>query len=509
MEREIYKNTNLIDISRSILSKNIVEFDPTISFNVETISTSPQTFGILNVKSITSNETTDEIDILLIVDCSGSMSDKCSDGKNKMQHIIYTLKNIVNFIHKHPNVNIHVTIFAFDTTIYNIVERTRITRDNLPKILMNIDQLKPLGSTDIELALKYTKDEIVKLTDNFPNTIIYPIIMTDGQATEGCTNHQFLQELVDPTILNTFIGFGLQHDASLLHHLSSVGKSEYYFIDKIENAGLIYGEILHGILYKLITNVKIFIENGLIYDYKNNSWVNTLEIPDIVSEANKVFNIISTDTENCKIFVKGNVGDLITVFPAIINEEPTNLKNHLYRQRTLELLYEVNNLNKQQKQLKRNIFDTIDNIDTFTDNPPFLHENKSIKLKLNNLFDELKKYIMENNLENDIMLKRLCDDIYISLRTFGTEYGMMYSTSRQSSQGSQRQYTASKPTINVTNYCRVPCLQRQTNDPLNTLDSLDALDWKSVEVEIAEGVNSNLYLSEQATQIMHEINSKT
>ena len=39
-----------------------------------------------------------------------------------------------------------------------------------------------------------------------------------------------------------------------------------YFIDKLENSGYVYGEILHDIVYRLLKNIQINVENGFIYE---------------------------------------------------------------------------------------------------------------------------------------------------------------------------------------------------------------------------------------------------
>ena len=89
---------NLINITSNILSQNTICFD---SRNVNTehipIPIKNAKFGILNFIAITTEESSDELDFLFSVDCSGSMSDICSDGRSKMQHIIHTLKNIIIF----------------------------------------------------------------------------------------------------------------------------------------------------------------------------------------------------------------------------------------------------------------------------------------------------------------------------------------------------------------------------------------------------------------------------
>jgi len=509
---------NLIDITANILSQNTVCFE-TRNINIEQIPIpiDDAKFGILNFTAVTTEETVEELDFLLIVDCSGSMSDACADGRSKMQHIIHTLKNMILFFHEHPSAKINITINAFDTIIYPIVSRTKITDENLNKIIAKVEKIKPRGSTNIEFALRDAFKEITRLKNEFPSNIINHIFMTDGEATDGSKDIQLLQSIINPDITNAFIGFGLEHDASLLNGISSVGKSAYYFIDKLESAGLVYGEILHGIIYKLLTDSEIIIENGLIYDFKTNTWVDKLKIGDIVSEANKTYNIVSSNPDKCKVNIKGTMGDLVILFPST-HVESADLSIQIYRQRTLQLLYEVNDFCTRRRQH-----------DNRQDSHIFLHfihnrtdavsqaldeEKKVLKLKMANFIEEVKKYMMDNNLENDKVLKNLCDDIYICFRTFGTKFGTMYCTARQTSQGTQRHYTVSSLGVtddnaNVTIRRRaltpaIPLLQRMTNNVVDFFDIPDEFDMPALNHTMSDFADTP-YLTPQATQLMREI----
>jgi hypothetical protein len=66
------------------------------------------------------------------------------------------------------------------------------------------------------------------------------------------------------------------------------------------------------------------------------------------------------------------------------------------------------------------------------------------KIVLRDFFKEMKTYMQVNNLTDDEFMKNLCDDVYISYRTFGTRYGEMFTLARQSSQGAQRGYNVSQ-----------------------------------------------------------------
>lgn len=521
---------NLIDITSSILSQNTICFE-TRNINIEHIHVPIEDakFGILNFKAVTTRETSDELDFLFTIDCSGSMSDLCSDNRTKMQHIIHTLKNMIIFFHEHPTIKINITINAFDSLIYKIVTRTTITDTNFNEIISKIDKISPRGSTNIEDALKESSNEISRLQELFPSNIITHIFMTDGEATDGSREISHLQTIINPDIVNAFIGFGIDHDAAILNGISSVGKSSYYFIDKLESAGLVYGEILHGIVYKLLTDSEILIENGLVYNYKTNTWQQTLKIGDIVSEANKIFNIISSNPEQCRVNIKGNMDTLVILFPSTLMPS-ADLSVQIFRQRTLQLLYEVNDFCKRKMEFDDEFMSNVFCLRNLSNNNQQYNQIKQeqilIKNKLVSLMEELKNYMTENNLNDNKILKNLCDDIFICYRTFGTKFGTMFCNARQTSQGTQRIYTASN-TMDVThdfpnrNFRRqIPRTPRMPVPP-SLIRHHNAYQENYFEAEQFDDESNNInlpilnhtlsdfadtpYLTPQATQVMREI----
>ena len=459
------------------------------------------------------------------------MSDFCADGRSKMQHIVHTLKNMVLFFHEHSNVKINITINAFDTQIYPILSRTNITDENIGQIISKIEKINPRGSTDIEFALKKSAEEINKLISEFPNNNVVHIFMTDGEATDGSRDINILKKNINPNITNAFIGFGVDHDAVLLNGISSFDNSSYYFIDKLESSGLVYGEILHGIIYKVLTNSEIIIENGLIYNFKTNTWNESLKIGDIVSEANKTYNIISSNPELCKVNIKGTSAaddSVITLTSMNIgNIGNADLSIQIYRQRTLQILYEVNDFCRRKRLYEDEVQTALGNIIP-NQRDIFEEENKALRFRLSSLMQDIKKYILDNKLEDNKILKNLCDDIYICFRTFGTKFGTMYCLSRQTSQGNQRQYTVSS-TVEINNYLnennrgnnltRTPIFRRQNNGIRNNFNRFN-MDYDEepfgynqeeedpdsfiLQHSVSDFENTP-YLTPQATQIMREI----
>ena len=410
-------------------------------------------FGVLNLQAISTPVSVNDHDFVFMIDCSASMTDICSDNKTKMQHIIHTLKNMILYFKENPNIKNHITVNAFDDKIYNILERCTITNTNYNEVIMKIEEITPRGSTNIEMALQNVNEVVSKIKETCPDSIISNIFMTDGNATTGNSNYNTLAQLVDTSISNAFIGFGIHHDSTMLNSISNRENSAYYFIDQLENAGYVYGEILHGIMYKLLKNVSIRVENGLVYDYKNNIWGSSLVIGEIVSEANKIFHICSNDSDECLVTVNAHMANNIhpddnsTYMEFIINhhnnvDDSITFHKYIYRQRTLQYLYMVKDYLKRKSDAniaKDSIFMNVNKSDV----TEFEKEEIKIRESLRTFIVELKNSMLENNLYEDNFMKNLCDDIYICYRTFGTIYGDMYVSSRQRSQGVQRCYTVS------------------------------------------------------------------
>jgi hypothetical protein len=105
----------------------------------------------------------------------------------------------------------------------------------------------------------------------------------------------------------------------------------------------------------------------------------------------------------------------------------------MYRQQTLELLFQSNDYLIRKYNRKGSVFQREE---------PLREEETQIKTKLTRLLAELKTYMITNSLTEDNFLKNICDDIYISLKTLSTNYGAMYTSARLNSQGRQQCYAA-------------------------------------------------------------------
>lgn len=365
-------------------------------------------FGIFRLELGKTEITEAEQEINLMLDKSGSMDEFCGDGSTKMHQIKHVTNNILRFIVKNcPKGNVAVSVKAFNVDVEVVFDKTVITEDVLDELMKKVEKVYPSDGTDIGLALNAMQSST--------GTNRHNIFMSDGDANIGETCPHVLAEHVDKNAVNTFVGFGLEHNPEIFMALSETKNSAYYFVDKVEKSGNAYGEILHGILYNCLSEVRVQIVGGTLYNWKTNEWTTEIFVGNLAGEMKKTFHIKSETAEQIQITVTGVTKDMVPFSTTHLFQGQTeDLQKMIYRQRTQEILFNANRVANERSKIKKT------------------------KEELKTFMTELKKYMKTKELENDPLLKNLCDDIVVVYRTIGTRYGQMYSSSRQTSQGNER-----------------------------------------------------------------------
>ena len=359
-------------------------------------------FGMFELEVAKTDMTEKPQEIHLMLDKSGSMDEICSDRSSKIDQIKHVTKNILHFV---KGKRVSVGVSAFNSTVSTIFPKTEVREDNIDELIASVKRMYAEDETNIGDAL-----QSMRSYSNGKER--HNIFMTDGDATVGEKDPAKLLKFVDQTAAsNTFIGFGFDHNPDMFLALNNAENSNYYFIDKIEKSGLAYGEILHNILFKCIQNVKITVYNGLIYDWKTNEWLNETAVWSVASEAKKTFQLVAPDMSKVIIIVSG-IPDVNETFMHMGHME--DLMKMFYRQKTQEYLY----LAKTKACEKRLV--------------------KDLKKEIAEFTKEMKEYMKTHDLVDDLLMKNLCDDMVVVYKTFGTRFGMMYSSARQTSQGNER-----------------------------------------------------------------------
>jgi len=452
----------------------------------------PLYFGILEIHVNDTPMVTQPNEILISSDMSGSMDDLCKDGRTKMQHSAHTAKNIISVLGKNADKSTnYFKLSGFDDKVEEIVPRQKVTEEGVAKMRDTISQkMYSRGGTNIEAALTSAQLEIAERQQIEPMHRQIHIMMTDGEATVGRSDTSTLQELVSSNYTNIFVGYGESHNATLLQTLAKTSNGEYYFIGKIEEAGLVFGEIVHGILYRALYNITITMIDSEIYDYSTNAWVTSLTVTSINSEAKKTYHVRTHNPYNINAVITATSAlhmDMESQAPIQIEEEvdvlPTllesdsetgnltmmhpDLTKYMLRQRTQELLFKAHNESLQTStdqdkyQMHQHLPPPRLNAglprpglaeDDVFDETQQLSPRQAVKRELQQFLTFLTQYIMENGLLDDDFHKTLCEDIRVVLQTYDTPTAAMYSASRQHTQGRELSYTCSAPEDDTNSY---------------------------------------------------------
>ena len=341
--------------------------------------------------------------INIMIDNSGSMDRRCSDGNTQLEQVIFVTERVMRFIEENcPEGNISVSVKTFSTRVRTIFEATPVLSSNLDELIGKLKKIYSDDETNIGIALKEM---------HTTGSEQYNIFLSDGDANCGIKHPVALADCVDKNAINTFIGFGVEHNPRIFAALSNTKNSSYYFIATIEKSKNAYAEILERILYKCLDAVTIEIAGGKLYNYKTNALESELYVGNMSGSMKKTFHLYSETPEEIVVVVKSN-----GVVQQVVNFEDNrkDLKLAFYRQKTLELLY------KSTNGVKNDIY--------------------LLKDEMKSVMAEIKAYMKANGMMDNVQLKYLCNDIAIVYQTLGTHNAFMYSCSRQASNGDERMH---------------------------------------------------------------------
>jgi uncharacterized protein YegL len=416
---------NLFDIAYIELHDDITPF-PFDNMGAD------ETFGVMTLSVPKVEITQQPLFLFFTIDVTGSMSERETfGGSKKIDYVIQTFKNMMIYLSK-LSTSVHICVNTFNDKVNVLIEPTELREELvLKELIQKMENLETNGSTNIELALNSANERLESYAETYPEHQIVHLFMTDGEATEGDKNPDRLSKLLNTRFHNIFVGYGLQHNVQLLRMLGEQPRSEYQFVDNMENTTLVYGESIHQFLYPALQHVEICIHNGTIYNWKTDSWSDSIHESLFVGDTNKKYHIrtrtpygVYATVSAIPVSTQKSSVDVVHVLPPLLAESGdvlgTDLTKYMYRQRVQELLAPI----------KTN--DVYNN-------------NMNYKKELRNVFRQMRQYMRQNELLEDPFMKTLCDDLVVVYSTMDRKYGLMYSVARQTSQGRQQTYNISTP----------------------------------------------------------------
>ena len=384
-------------------------------------------FGVLNVNVKDCEKRVPQSHhFILTVDRSGSMGSRERDGMTKMQHVIHTISNMMRyFAYDLKDTEVFVSVVTFDDEVDCIIDKTRVNKQSINKLVQTVEEVYPRNMTDIGAAIAAANKQKTTFKDDANHT---HILLTDGIPTCGATEKDELKDMLDSSYRNILIGYGIDHNMGLMKELGNNDSGNYYFVESAENAGNVYGEILHGVLNGAMSSTTLDTDTIEIYDWKKNKWVTSLEIGLLTYGMEKVYHIRTApdqhDIENVLCVTVLYTSDGIErkeLVPTITKEFDTSfdITKYIYRQKTLELLFSTANNMLVPDRLKDDITDLMNLISGEMDTE-----------------EELK----DRTCKNYFFMQNLRDDLYVAKKSLSSRYGKLYLGARMLSQGDQRAY---------------------------------------------------------------------
>jgi hypothetical protein len=416
----------------SIISNKQLMFHNKI-MPIELFENPTDIFGTLTIKLAKTNKTKKPLFIKSTIDVSGSMDEDSDKNGTRLDYVKRTIIKMLKFLVKTVETDVWIQVDSFSNTFNTVIQKVLLTTSNIDNIINDINNVTSDSMTNIGLAITESNKIIESVMKEHPEYKVIHLFLTDGDPTAGEKNTNKLANMVNSEHTNVFIGYGMQHNAKLLKAFSNKGiNNKYMLVDNFENTGLVYGEIIHSLLYSVLENGMITMSDGsLIYDAKTNCWKESIEIPSLISEKENIYhiksinpanpitcslsgNIVNTDNNNTSdkihcIIKQDKLEEKGELEGELEGEVDNDLSKYIFRQIIMELLHKAANIGIE------------DNI-------------SSLKREMKTVFEKMKMYMNTNNLEEDIFMKILCEDIHISYSTLGSREGSMLSQSRNTSQ---------------------------------------------------------------------------
>jgi hypothetical protein len=392
--------------------QNVFEYAG-VSFEPATVDS--LTFGIIKLNACEASGISCNrcLDIQIRIDNSGSMTDRCNDGRTKMQHVIFAVSQIIRKVSE-GGIETTIDIRSFDDNISQVISGV-LTTESAEEMVCKVGKIFPNGGTDIQNVLRLEASHIKNTA--LVNLDRVFILLSDGQDTTGYGRDQLIRtaESIDVNTHVIMVGVGNDHDSALFKGILSKRISGNYTpVSNVEDISVAISELIYGVLNKVLKQPVITVSNGEVYSWSDNKWMSHVQIDDIVIGRKKTFNVRSLTPRLFKATIEGTIiGGVVKFEFNIANniQFDADLTYDKYRHRTMELLSES----------------------VLVDSSSM----KELKIRLKNMMIELKAYMDENKLRDDKKFQVLCDDIFMCHQTMGSIHGAMYASARQTSQGTQ------------------------------------------------------------------------
>lgn len=191
------------------------------------------------------------IRLIIAIDVSGSMQ-----HEKRLINIKDTLHALLQYL-KETDM---ITLYTFNNRVtnYGDFELNEAGKTTFTSIM---NKLYATNDTNIEQIFQSLGH--CEINNNYKNAILF---LTDGEATTGNTDNEYLLNLVatNKDIEFISIGYGTGHDAFLLERISLHTRGSYYSIYNRAAVAETVGTVVGGVMSTVASNMRVFANSTLI-----------------------------------------------------------------------------------------------------------------------------------------------------------------------------------------------------------------------------------------------------
>ncbi|MEO5814494.1 MAG: VWA domain-containing protein [Gemmatimonadaceae bacterium] len=167
------------------------------------------------------------VNISLILDRSGSMQ-----GENKFPLAVSAVEQALELLGNADR----FSLVVFDDQVDVLMSSTIATADAKKRALRALHQVQPRQSTDLCAGWMHGCEQLSEFVAD--GVISRALLLTDGQANSGETNHEVLAhhaaELSRRGITTSAFGVGADFDERLLRDIATEGGGNFYFVQRAD-----------------------------------------------------------------------------------------------------------------------------------------------------------------------------------------------------------------------------------------------------------------------------------
>lgn len=248
----------------------------------------------LKAKEKTSSDKRKPAAIEAVVDCSGSM------GGYKIDYVKKTLLVLVDNLTEDD----YLGVVGYGSSVWQIAPPTKcdsMGKETLKNLIRNNTNI--LGCTNLSGGFIEGFNALKNMDIDSKDRLNRVLLLTDGLANEGISDHSGLCKLVKNTCgdedcnisLSTF-GYGNDHDPEVLKDMAKQGGGNFHYISDPDQAPKALGLEIGGLLSVVAQGIKINLDlNDNVellnvlndFDVETTNNITTISIDDIYSEEEK------------------------------------------------------------------------------------------------------------------------------------------------------------------------------------------------------------------------------